>query len=348
MLLATSRFRYEKTRKDIDNFYFKFCEHIQVAQQISGTSSDAVPMTSDKIINNMKEFMPANAYQMPANGIPGADDAIISIPHRIGGAEDNIASSLSARSTPAKSQSQQITPSKGGGSAFATPQSKAKDGMNLKASPFVPDPLSTPNQERGPPVIPGSATSENPLASPPPGLNGGPPMTVDEQTLAQMQMAFARMNMPNMPLLQGDLRGAMNSDFAPKNMSVESQNGGNNNGGCNTTSLADTLSQLPQMDPPQDPNVPTNVMVQFKRKRVLQFASATYIPSGQHVVVGGDRGEDMGLVIYPWYNPNRGTPQPLPNITANIGPGRVMRIANTQEIGQLLGLQAELEKQAIH
>lgn len=42
------------------------------------------------------------------------------------------------------------------------------------------------------------------------------------------------------------------------------------------------------------------VLVEFKRKRVLQYDSNRYVAPGSYVMVGGDRGEDLGLVIYTW------------------------------------------------
>ncbi|CAD2213024.1 hypothetical protein AGDE_08855 [Angomonas deanei] len=41
-------------------------------------------------------------------------------------------------------------------------------------------------------------------------------------------------------------------------------------------------------------------LVEFKRKRMIQYDSALYVKPGSYVIVGGDRGEDLGLVIYTW------------------------------------------------
>lgn len=49
-----------------------------------------------------------------------------------------------------------------------------------------------------------------------------------------------------------------------------------------------------------DPTRGCQVLVEFKRKRVLQYDSTVYVHPGSYVIVGGDRGEDLGLVIYTW------------------------------------------------
>lgn len=95
------------------------------------------------------------------------------------------------------------------------------------------------------------------------------------------------------------------------------------------------------------------VLVEFKRKRVLQYESRCYVGPGEYVAVGGDRGEDLGLVIYTWCETKSGTVQGIglagSSLTKNIGvgSGKVLRVANTFEISQLHGIQNELERRAV-
>lgn len=93
-----------------------------------------------------------------------------------------------------------------------------------------------------------------------------------------------------------------------------------------------------------DRMVPCQVLVEFKRKRTLQFESPYYVAVGEHVVVGGDRGEDIGLVTHSWPHGQRSDPhRPI----ANLGLGKVLRVANVLEISQLQGVQTELEMRAV-
>eukprot|EP00672_Neobodo_designis_P021587 CAMPEP_0174850816 /NCGR_PEP_ID=MMETSP1114-20130205/21151_1 /TAXON_ID=312471 /ORGANISM="Neobodo designis, Strain CCAP 1951/1" /LENGTH=410 /DNA_ID=CAMNT_0016085303 /DNA_START=194 /DNA_END=1426 /DNA_ORIENTATION=+ len=91
---------------------------------------------------------------------------------------------------------------------------------------------------------------------------------------------------------------------------------------------------------------PTSVLVEFKRQRVLQYDSDFYVAPGEHVVVGGDRGEDIGLVTYSWTSAGPGSAPPTPFKSREQGTGKVLRVATTMEVGQLQGVQAELEKRA--
>lgn len=101
-----------------------------------------------------------------------------------------------------------------------------------------------------------------------------------------------------------------------------------------------------------DPNARCHVLVEFKRKRVLQYESAHYVGPGEYVVVGGDRGEDIGLVIYAWVETLNGTVKGIgltgSSLTRNIGvgSGTVLRLAKDLEVAQLHGVQAELERRA--
>eukprot|EP00759_Apiculatamorpha_spiralis_P017636 PhF_6_TR23787/c1_g1_i1/m.33283 len=102
------------------------------------------------------------------------------------------------------------------------------------------------------------------------------------------------------------------------------------------------------------PSLPCQVLVEFKRKRILQFESDHYIAPGDYVIVGGDRGEDVGLVIYSWQeSPSGGTTGhggvDIAQFTKWIcmGLGKVIRLANPLEVSQLHGVQTELERRAI-
>ena len=110
--------------------------------------------------------------------------------------------------------------------------------------------------------------------------------------------------------------------------------------------VIDKSLPLAPVDPPANPMAtPSHVLVEFKRGRVLQFDSSQYVVRGEYVVVIGDRGEDVGLVVYSW---PRGT-QPVPPEHvkwSGVGVGKVTRIATVLEISQLQGVQAELENRA--
>lgn len=102
-----------------------------------------------------------------------------------------------------------------------------------------------------------------------------------------------------------------------------------------------------------DPHARCQVLVEFKRKRVLQFESRGYVGPGEYVVVGGDRGEDIGLVIYTWCetltNKVRGIGLTGSSLTRSIGvgTGTVLRVAHDQEVVALYGAQTELERRAV-
>nr|CCC94069.1 unnamed protein product [Trypanosoma congolense IL3000] len=117
------------------------------------------------------------------------------------------------------------------------------------------------------------------------------------------------------------------------------------------------------------------VMVEFKRKRVLQFESKQYVHPGSCVVVGGDRGEDIGLVTYTWCETARklnggvdcsyvsdaaggglGGKSVVVGIALagstfmrhiGLGSGTVLRLAEESDVNQLHTVQVELERRAI-
>jgi hypothetical protein len=102
-----------------------------------------------------------------------------------------------------------------------------------------------------------------------------------------------------------------------------------------------------------DPSSRCQVLIEFKRKRVLQFDSSYFVGPGEYVVVGGDRGEDVGLVIYTWCETTSKTVKGIgltgSSLSRNIGVGMgtVLRIATELETTQLHNVQAELERRAV-
>ncbi|RNF03871.1 putative cell cycle sequence binding phosphoprotein (RBP45) [Trypanosoma conorhini] len=115
-------------------------------------------------------------------------------------------------------------------------------------------------------------------------------------------------------------------------------------------------------------HAPCKVLVEFKRKRVLQFESKEYVPPGSYVMVGGDRGEDIGLVTYTSCETTKpkksdlsdsgnGSNKPVvlcigltgSTLTHNIGlgTGTVLRLVDESNVTQLHTVQVELERRAI-
>eukprot|EP00760_Papus_ankaliazontas_P024756 PhM_4_TR2420/c1_g1_i1/m.22214 len=106
------------------------------------------------------------------------------------------------------------------------------------------------------------------------------------------------------------------------------------------------------MPPPLDPTTPCQVLVEFKRRRVLQYDSPCYIVPGEYAIVAGDRGDDLGLVIFSWYNTPQGvTASGLSGASVGkwigLGIGKVVRAANAVEVSQVHGIQSELERRAV-
>lgn len=98
---------------------------------------------------------------------------------------------------------------------------------------------------------------------------------------------------------------------------------------------------------PTDRTQPCQVLVEFKRKRVLQFESSSYVAPGEFVVVGGDRGEDIGLVTHTWLAGSQGNAPANVSKWAGVGLGKVLRVATVLEVSQLQGVQTELEMRAV-
>jgi hypothetical protein len=116
----------------------------------------------------------------------------------------------------------------------------------------------------------------------------------------------------------------------------------------NTRPTPDSLpSELTGGRSPMNRNTPCQVLVEFKRRRVLQFESPRYVAPGEYVVVGGDRGEDIGLVTHTWAAGSQSTAPEHIAKWAGVGLGKVLRVATVLEVSQLQGVQTELEARAV-
>ncbi|ESL09314.1 hypothetical protein TRSC58_02967 [Trypanosoma rangeli SC58] len=109
-----------------------------------------------------------------------------------------------------------------------------------------------------------------------------------------------------------------------------------------------TLDSIPKerrgCSPPKDRSVPCKVVVVFKRKRFALLESQTYVAPGEYVVVGGDRGEDIGLVTHSWVvdkSDHDGEKK------WGEGVSSVLRVASALEVSQLKNVQTELEERAV-
>eukprot|EP00906_Rhabdomonas_costata_P010788 RCo015167 len=149
---------------------------------------------------------------------------------------------------------------------------------------------------------------------------------------------------------------------------------------ANATLLFEKLAALGAATTPGGmPGVPIPVLlapkiyclVEFKRGRTLQYETRSYVAPGEYVMVGGDRGEDLGMVTFTWLAPapagaaggaadsadapspaspaspvqydNYGNPVPTDQAIV----GRVLRRATAKEIQHLHSVQAELERRCV-
>lgn len=88
-----------------------------------------------------------------------------------------------------------------------------------------------------------------------------------------------------------------------------------------------STEQASAMDEPEhfglQRHQPYHVLVEFKRHRTTQFESDTYVAPGKFVLVGADRGEDLGLVICTWCEDMTfpsSQPSPLPLSSSSHSP----------------------------
>lgn len=125
--------------------------------------------------------------------------------------------------------------------------------------------------------------------------------------------------------------------------------------------------------PPPVPNSSFLCVVEFKRGRTLQYESPFYCTPGDYVIVGGDRGEDLGMVTQSWTAPapapagEDAVPNRSPNsasspdssigsdhsghydqfgriVSQDPSVNRVIRWATAREVQHLHTVQAELER----
>eukprot|EP00667_Euglena_gracilis_P012606 EG_transcript_12955 len=115
-------------------------------------------------------------------------------------------------------------------------------------------------------------------------------------------------------------------------------------------------------------------LVEFKRGRTVQYESPAYVAPGEYVIVGGDRGEDLGMVVQSWVTPvtgddnhHNGAVSPVggnsPNSSVSCGSqydsfgnpvvpvdptaNCVIRRASAKEVQYLHNTQSELERRCV-
>ncbi|KNH06864.1 hypothetical protein XU18_2374 [Perkinsela sp. CCAP 1560/4] len=94
------------------------------------------------------------------------------------------------------------------------------------------------------------------------------------------------------------------------------------------------------------------VLVEFKRNRVYQYDSPRVISPGEYAIVSGDRGDDLGLVIYSWYSTADGVhaagiPDAAAGKNIGLGVGKVVRAATEVEVNIVHNALKDLEVQAL-
>mmetsp|Transcript_80782 Transcript_80782/g.142316 ORF Transcript_80782/g.142316 Transcript_80782/m.142316 type:complete len:584 (-) Transcript_80782:459-2210(-) len=198
----------------------------------------------------------------------------------------------------------------------------------------------------------------------------------------QQNIGYEQENMPNMSM-NGQQQMMPNMNGHGMNNTNGHMNGMNNGMMPGHNNMEQTM----YMANPNNSNVPLPIimcpkiycLVEFKRGRTLQYESANYVAPGEYVIVGGDRGEDLGMVVHTWVAPahgsedgeraGNGSPPHGPNgassptsggsttdrslqydnfgnpLPTNDQPmGRVIRRATPKEVQHLHSVQTELEK----
>mmetsp|Transcript_1902 Transcript_1902/g.2908 ORF Transcript_1902/g.2908 Transcript_1902/m.2908 type:complete len:424 (-) Transcript_1902:39-1310(-) len=94
------------------------------------------------------------------------------------------------------------------------------------------------------------------------------------------------------------------------------------------------------------------VLVEFKRHRVYQYDSPRIIAPGEYAIVSGDRGDDLGLVIYSWYSTKSGIcaagiAGAATGKNIGLGVGKVVRAATEVEVNIMHNALKDLELQAL-
>lgn len=95
-------------------------------------------------------------------------------------------------------------------------------------------------------------------------------------------------------------------------------------------------------------------IVEFKRERLKKYQCPTNIPTGEYVIVDGDRGQDCGLVVQMITNNPDGTTEinsldgtDVDGTKLKLEGGRVLRIATEVEVSMLHNEIAALERAAL-
>eukprot|EP00668_Euglena_longa_P007304 GGOE01008739.1.p1 GENE.GGOE01008739.1~~GGOE01008739.1.p1 ORF type:complete len:440 (-),score=68.42 GGOE01008739.1:1585-2865(-) len=124
--------------------------------------------------------------------------------------------------------------------------------------------------------------------------------------------------------------------------------------------------------PPMNQKI--HCLVEFKRGRTMQYEAPAYVAPGEYVIVGGDRGEDLGMVVHTWTSPSVGGDDShasgaispggnSPNSSVSSGSqydsfgnpvtpvdqtaAHIIRRATAKEVQYLHNIQSELEKRCV-
>ena len=100
------------------------------------------------------------------------------------------------------------------------------------------------------------------------------------------------------------------------------------------------------------PGSSCQVLVEFKRNRVYQYDSPFVIAPGKHAIVSGDRGDDLGLVIFSWFSARdgihaSGIAGASEGKMIGLGIGKVVRTATDVEVSVVHNVLKDLETQAL-
>ena len=100
------------------------------------------------------------------------------------------------------------------------------------------------------------------------------------------------------------------------------------------------------------PGTSCQVLVEFKRNRVYQYDSPFVILPGKHAIVSGDRGDDLGLVLFSWFTTKHGVeasgiPGASEGKQIGLGIGKVVRAATEVEVSVVHNVLKDLEVQAL-
>lgn len=99
------------------------------------------------------------------------------------------------------------------------------------------------------------------------------------------------------------------------------------------------------------------IVVEFKRGRALQYQASFWAQPGGYVIVEGDNGEDLGMVVHTWLAPSSSTPVVNNSLNSNRNSNgndvdpitgdpiypKVLRNATSKEVQHLHNTQAQAE-----